>query len=150
MPRITTPILPTLSTMSLFVDTSASLALVDAAQSAHDEVAHVWHELLDAGRPLYTSNYVMVETLALVQRRLGLAATREVADVLVPLLRPLWVDEGTHGAALSALVAAGRRQLSLVDCVSFELMRRHGFTDALALDRHFVEQGFNVLPATTG
>ena len=60
--------------MSLFVDTSALLAIIDADQSRHDEVARVWHELLDVERALFTSNYVLVETFALVQRRLGVAA----------------------------------------------------------------------------
>ena len=75
--------------MSVFVDTSALLAIIDADQSRHDEVARVWHELLDAERTLFTSNYVMVETFALVQRRLGVAAVREFTDVLVPILQPL-------------------------------------------------------------
>ncbi len=42
-------------------------------------------------------------------------------------------------------VAAGRRQLSLVDCVSFEVMRRIGLNRAFCLDPHFEEQGFEVL-----
>ena len=137
------------TTMSLFVDTSALLAIIDADQVRHNEVAHVWHDLLDRERVLFTSNYVLVETFALVQRRLGFDATRELANVLVPLLQPLWVDESIHAAAVASLIAAGRRQLSLVDCASFELMRRNGLTEALALDRDFAEQGFDVLPESS-
>lgn len=135
--------------MSVFVDTSALLALIDADQSRHDEVARVWHELLDAERTLFTSNYVMVETFALVQRRLGVAAVREFTDVLVPILQPLWVDQRVHATAVASLLAAGRRRLSLVDCTSFELMRRNGLDEVLALDRDFVDQGFGVLPESS-
>ena len=135
--------------MSLFVDTSALLAIIDADQSRHDEVARVWHELLDGERTLFTSNYVMVETFALVQRRLGVAAVREFTDVLVPTLQPLWVDEGVHATAVASLLAAGRRRLSLVDCTSFELMRRNGLDEVLALDRDFLDQGFGVLPGSS-
>lgn len=135
--------------MSLFVDTSALLAIIDADQSRHDEVAHVWHGLLDGERTLFTSNYVLVETFALVQRRLGVAAVREFSDVLVPILQPLMVDEGVHTTALASLLAAGRRRLSLVDCTSFELMRRNGLSEALALDRDFVDQGFAVVPGSS-
>ena len=35
-----------------------------------------------------------------------------------------------------------RRGLSLVDCAGFELMRDLAVVTALALDRHFEEQGF--------
>jgi predicted nucleic acid-binding protein len=31
---------------------------------------------------------------------------------------------------------------SLVDCVSFVAMRRHGITDALTNDHHFEQEGF--------
>ncbi len=37
---------------------------------------------------------------------------------------------------------------SLVDCASFELMRRHGITEALCLDADFAHQGFRLLPST--
>ena len=133
--------------MSLFVDTSAILAIIDADQSGHRDVVHAFDAAIDEGNPLYTSNYVLVETFALVQRRLGLAASRDLASAFVPLLNTLWVDEAVHETALSALLAAGRRSLSLVDCTSFEIMRRHGLTQVVALDRDFSRQGFRVVPA---
>ncbi|MYE10070.1 MAG: PIN domain-containing protein [Gammaproteobacteria bacterium] len=133
--------------MSLFVDTSAILALVDADQERHQAVSGAWDAALDSGRALYTSNYVLVETLALVQRRLGLAAARDVSTALMPLLSALWVDETLHETALAAVLAAGSRGLSLVDCTSFEIMRRHGLGEALTLDHDFARQGFRVAPA---
>ena len=67
--------------MSLFVDTSALLAIIDADQERHNEVARVWHGLLDAGKRLcFASNYVLVETFALVQRRLDFDAMRNLAN----------------------------------------------------------------------
>jgi len=42
----------------------------------------------------------------------------------------------------AGLLTAGRRELSLVDCVSFACMRRQGLTRAFHFDRHFREQGF--------
>ena len=41
------------------------------------------------------------------------------------------------------LLAEGRRKLSLVDCVSFELMRDKGRHTGFAFDAHFNEQGFD-------
>ena len=132
--------------MSLFVDTSALLTFLDADQPRHADVIDTWNRAVAEERPLVTSNYVLVESFALVQRRLGLEPLRAMADILVPMLRPLWVDEVLHAAAVAALLAASRRGLSLVDCTSFELMRRHGLTDALALDSDFARQGFRLLP----
>ncbi|MDP2857839.1 MAG: VapC toxin family PIN domain ribonuclease, partial [Bacillota bacterium] len=46
----------------------------------------------------------------------------------------------------AALLTAGRRNLSLVDCVSFDVMRRLGMEKAFAFDAHFAEQGFQCMP----
>ena len=132
--------------MSVFVDTSALLAFLDADQPRHGDVIDAWERSVVDDGLLFTSNYVLIESFALVQRRLGLDALRALADVLVPMLRPLWIDEELHAAAVAALFAARRRKLSLVDCTSFELMRRHGLTDAFALDDDFARQGFRLMP----
>lgn len=91
-----------------------------------------------------TPNYVVVEATALVDRRLGRGAVR---DLHTRLLRPIdvaWVDRETHELALSAFLAAP--QISLVDRVSFELMRRLGIGTAFTFDRHFAREGFEVVP----
>ena len=58
------------------------------------------------------------------------------------MLDVVFVDEATHAAAMAALPAAGRPDLSLVDCASFEVMRRANVTTAFAYDQHFGDQGF--------
>ena len=134
--------------MSLFIDTSALYVLLDGDEPRHADVVAAWRIVTDNGRILFTSNYVLVETFALVQRRLGLDAVHALAEVFVPLLQSVWVDEELHAAAVASLFTAARRHLSLVDCTSFELMRRLGLTDVLALDTDFARQGFNLLPTS--
>ena len=133
--------------MKLFVDTSALIAVLDADLERHSDVLAAWDRAIEEQRDLVTSNYVLVECCALVQRRLGLEALGALTGVFVPLMHTLWVDEGLHATALSALVTTGRRELSLVDCTSFELMRRHGIRHAMALDDDFARQGFELSPA---
>jgi predicted nucleic acid-binding protein len=55
------------------------------------------------------------------------------------------MTKSDHQAGLAALLTAGSRPLSLVDCVSFETMRTIGLHVAFAFDRHFAEQGFILL-----
>jgi predicted nucleic acid-binding protein len=43
-------------------------------------------------------------------------------------------------------LVASRRQVSLVDLVSFEVMRREGIDTAFAFDRDFERAGFQVVP----
>ena len=133
--------------MSLFIDTSALYALLDGDESRHADLVAIWTAVTESDRILITSNYVLVETFALVQRRLGLDAVQGLTEVFVPLLQTVWIDEELHTTAAAALFTASQRRLSLVDCTSFELMRRLGLTDVLALDTDFARQGFNLLPA---
>lgn len=133
--------------MTLFVDTSALLAFLDADQPRHADTVEAWRRAIDDRDRLVTSNYVLVEVVALVQRRLGFDALRALASDLLPLVETLRIDEDLHAAATAALFTAGRRRVSLVDCTSFELMRRHGITHALALDADFARQGFGLLPS---
>jgi predicted nucleic acid-binding protein len=132
--------------VSLFVDTSALLAFLDADQPRHGDVVAAWDASIASDRPLYVSNYVLIETFQLVQRRLGAAAVRGLHDALLPLMHTLWIDVDVHETAVAALLMVGRRGPSLVDCTSFELMRRHGLEEALALDTDFRRHGFRLLP----
>lgn len=131
--------------MATYVDTSAILAVLDADDENHGRADTVWNRILAEGSPLVATNYVLVEAFTLIQRRLGLAAANAFVRDLVPVLRVEWVGEAEHRAAISAVLAAGRRRLSLVDCVSFEVMRRLRLRKCFAFDAHFTEQGFQRL-----
>ena len=130
----------------VFVDTSALYALLDADDFGHTAVKIAWSEILQSDAWLVTSNYILVETCALLQNRIGIEAVRVFQEDIAPLLDVRWVNEVLHHAAASALLVAGRRKLSLVDCISFEIMRLSGIRIAFSLDRHFNEQGFEAIP----
>ena len=132
--------------MRVFVDTSALLAVLNADDKFHQEAKTAWVELVSSDTALFSSNYVLVELFALVQHRLGMEAVRVLSDDLLPLVTVEWVDEVTHGAGVCALETASRRKLSLVDCVSFETMRRLGLKKVFTFDPHFSEQGFQCVP----
>jgi predicted nucleic acid-binding protein len=132
--------------LSVFVDTSAFYAVFDADDEEHPRARDTWEGLVSAGESLVTSNYVLVETLALLQSRIGIESVRAFDDAVAPLLRVLWVDRGVHREAVAAVLTAGRRRLGLVDCSSFALMRRYGLDSAFVFDDHFSEQGFTIMP----
>lgn len=127
----------------IFADTSALYALLDRDDEAHPRA----RTFFEAGpHALITHNYVVVETTALVHRRLGPALARDLLEELLPAISVRWVDAEVHRAATSAFLAAVRRRTSFVDWVSFELMRRDGIEAAFTFDRDFAVQGFRVVP----
>lgn len=129
--------------MPVYVDTSAFFAVLDRKDANHSKAKTRWENLLLTDSPLTSSNYVLLESFALVQRRLGINALRAFVEDVLPIVNVEWIDEATHFAGVTALLAATKRDLSLVDCTSFVVMRRHGIKDAFAYDTHFANEGFN-------
>jgi len=77
-----------------------------------------------------------------VQRRLVLVSSRRFCEEIVPILEVEWWGRISTTRPVTALLAAGRKGLSLVDCVSFAAMRRGGIRDVFGFDPHFEGAGF--------
>jgi predicted nucleic acid-binding protein len=130
--------------LALFTDTSALYAILNRGDAYHTQ-ALKFAASTPSGE-LVTHSYVAVETASLAHRRLGFAHVRQFLEEILPALAMRWITEDVHRAAVSAMVAAPRRDVSLVDWVSFEVMRREGIDTAFAFDRDFARQGFRVVP----
>lgn len=102
----------------------------------------IWDRLISEGQDLVTTNYVALESIALIQRRMGHAAAQSMASLVPSFVRTIWIDATIHNEASRAWAFANRRDLSLTDCVSFVVARSLGMNRAFAFDRHFEEQGF--------
>ena len=135
--------------MTVLVDTSAFFALLDVDDDDRARAEAALQQLQSDDEPLLTHEYVVVETISLVQRRLGMGALRRFLDDLLPLVEIEWVDPGLHAAAREAMLGAGQRGVSLVDWTSFLVMRRRGIRTAFAFDDDFAAQGFQTLPGMT-
>ena len=131
--------------MNVVVDTSAFLALLDASEQNHEHAGRIWRQLVEQDVLLFCTSFILVETAALLQNRLGLSQLRAFHKNVFPFLRVLWVDAALYNAGMTALLTANRRRLSLVDCVTFAAMRQTGLNTAFAFDTHFSEQGFELL-----
>lgn len=131
--------------MEVFVDTSAFLAILNRDDTNFTAALAAWHHVAQHQARLVTTNYILVETLALVQNRFGMEAVRDFEERFRPLLTIIWVDAPLHATAVAALLAANRRRLSLVDCTSFAVCRQRTISQVMAFDDHFREQGFECL-----
>jgi len=125
-----------------FVDTSAVLALLNPGDAGHRQARNGFASLRPRDSGLVSSSYVLVETYALLGRRLGAEAVRSFRSGFEPLLRVVWVDETLHEAGLDRLLAGGTGRISLVDAVSFAVMRRERIEEAFALDGRVEKEGF--------
>ncbi len=130
---------------SVFADTSGLLALVNADDENHARAERAFTTLGVRRAALVSTSFVLVETYALVGRRFGLDAVRTFRADVAPLIEVVWVDEALHDAGLDLLLERRKRQLSLVDAVSFVTMRQRNVAEAFAFDPHFEQEGFAIV-----
>ncbi len=128
--------------MTVFVDTSALYALLDEDDANHEAAARIFGGL--AGAKLLTHAYVLVETLALVSRRLGRAAVERLLDSILAVVDVEPVDLGLHGQALLAYRESPSDGVSFVDWTSFAFMRANRLGEAFAFDSDFEGAGFEL------
>jgi predicted nucleic acid-binding protein len=133
----------------IFVDTSGFYAALDASDPNHAEAVTLFREADRGEWHLLSHNYVIQETWALLQARLGWPAVDAWLRLLVPRCEIVWVNEGLHALGAARCRQAKQRRLSLTDCVSLELMSRENIREALANDEHLAAEGI-VAPKIPG
>lgn len=131
--------------MVVFIDTSAIYALADRDEPNYDRAVEAYGVALAEPCDLLVHSYVIVESVALLARRRGWEAVRYFLSE-AERFQVRWVDEGLHRAALGRFIER-RGRFSLVDEVSFLVMREAGVRRALAFDRHFRQEGFLPYPS---
>jgi predicted nucleic acid-binding protein len=126
----------------VFVDTSALYALLVASDGNHPSAARAFRRLEERIATLVTTSYVLVETYALLGRRVSLDAVRAFRHDVRPVLDVVWVDKALHERGLDLLEGRMVEDLSLVDAVSFVASREQNIDEVFAYDRHFEREGF--------
>ena len=126
----------------IFLDTSAIYALASRSDPNHAAARRKFSAILTSELPLVTHNYVVVESLALLQHRLGLAtAARFERESRTFGLE--WITPETHAEAARRW-SLGTRKVSFVDEVSFLVMQLREIQTAFAFDDDFEDAGFEL------
>ncbi len=133
----------------VFIDTGPFLARFLSSDSQHRAVVEVWKRL--PGRPLFTSNHVVDETLTLLGRRADYQFAAEQADAIYgsDALEILYSGPDEEREAVEIFRKFADQKVSFTDCVSFVLMKRRRIRTAFTLDRHFEAAGFQIIGPRT-
>ena len=130
--------------MIVFADTSGLFAFLVQDDYMHVRAKAVFQSFAEDNTQLLTSSYVLVETTALLQRRVGVDAVLEFHNKIQPLLDVIWVDDHWHEKAINRLIALNQKKVSLVDCLSFIIMEAREISTAFSFDKHFEKNGFSL------
>ena len=127
-----------------FIDTSFFLALSLADDALHQR-AVAWQRAI-IGK-LVTSEFVLLE----VADDLSQPHLRKFASSIFSFVREdgqISVIPAGHAAfekGYDLYIARKDKEWGLTDCISFQIMRERGITDALTHDPHFEQAGFRAL-----
>jgi len=132
--------------MNIFADTSGLFALLVKNDYMFVRARENFNYFAENNAQLVTSSFVLVETTALLQRRIGLMPVNDFYTKILPLLEIVWVDDKWYAKGMQRLLTQNNRDISLVDCISFEIMETLQIKWAFAFDKHFEENGFVIPP----
>jgi hypothetical protein len=130
------------------VDTSALIAVTRQRDQYHARARPIAEAYRAAGGRYVGTTLVLGETYSHVLYDLGPRLAQEYAASLLDDPAYEWVDATltlVRDALSNWLDRFRDQRFSLVDAVSFEVMRRQKITHAFAFDRHFEVAGFKLL-----
>ena len=139
-----------MASREVFVDTSVLYALIDKRDSVHRAAREVVASLVQAGRRLVVSDYVVAESVNLANARGGSTVARRVLDLIEQSagVRMEWIGTDRFELTKTFFRKHADHGYSFTDCTSIVLMRQLRLAEALTTDKHFVEAGFrSLLPA---
>ena len=133
----------------MLVDTGGWMACADRADPAHPACIAARDTMLETGRTLITTDFVVDETLTLIRFRLGLAAANAWWRQIDGSARLRWerIENERFERARNLFFQYRDKDLSFTDCTSVALMRELKLATVITTDRHFQQVGFDVLPS---
>jgi predicted nucleic acid-binding protein len=130
----------------VFVDTAGWANIFVRTEPKHEKASHLFHEWRRQNHRLVTSNYVLVELVALLTQPFRVPRPNQFRYIetvrLAPYVEVVHVDEALDAAGWALLKARPDKEWSLVDAVSFMIMQQRGIMEALTTDHHFEQAGF--------
>ena len=115
------------------VDSSAMVALADRRDAQHQGAVAAYNQLVEQGYKLFTTNYLIAETVDLLRSGLGPTLAQQwLRDHRLPVYH---ADEQDERRARTLVISSRNpRGLSMTDAISAVVMDRLGVRDVIAVD----------------
>jgi predicted nucleic acid-binding protein len=124
--------------MKAFIDTGAFLAIADKSDTFHELSATAYQKVVEQKAILYTSNYIIDETITLIRARVNHnAAVAFIKGLEISNIKVLHISEKDEQIAKEIFIKYKDKDFSYTDCTSFTLIDKYSLDAALSLDEHF-------------
>jgi predicted nucleic acid-binding protein len=131
-----------------FIDTSGWCAVYDKSDDNHHAAFAFWNKVAAKIGALYTSDYIMDETLTLLTVRISHAAAVEFGQIILvsKVIKIIPVTPSRWEGAWQLFIKYCDKDFSFTDCASFMIMRELNLKEAFTFDNHFQQMGFRCVP----
>lgn len=133
--------------ISVFVDTSAWIALLNSSDALHESAHQVMHDLRQQHAHLVTTDFVLLEVAnafaAPGSRTQAIAFINELWQM--PFLTIVPVSQQSFFDGWNMYSQRSGKAWSLTDCISFTVMNHYAITLAFTSDYRFEQAGFVIL-----
>ena len=138
---------------SVFVDTSAWLAVMDRSEERHEIARDFFLKLLGNKTKLVTSNYVLPETYTRIRYDAGHSYAIRFHDIIISAsqrgdLQVVWVTPSIADEAWEIFEKYEDQLFSFTDCTSFVIAGESKVKEVFAFDEDFKIMGYIVEPTS--
>jgi predicted nucleic acid-binding protein len=132
---------------SVFVDTSAWIALINKSDVFHLKAKTIRDVLVKDDRQCLVTDYVVVEIANSLSRIPWRSSAIQLINSIYASenINVLEIDKDIYVEAWKLYSERIDKEWSLTDCTSFVVMNRNGIAEAFTNDRHFEQAGFKIL-----
>ena len=132
----------------LYIDSAYVIALVNRRDRYHLEAESLARQ--HKNREFITTDAVLFEIGNALARQFRTAAGQIFEQFLnAPEVEIVYTSPQRLEKAVALYKQMADKQWSLVDCLSFEIMRERDIQEALTPDHHFTQAGYRTLFATS-
>ena len=132
---------------TIFVDTSAWLALVNKSDVFHRRAKEVRDELVKNKAKFLLTNLIIVEIANCLSRLPFRSAAIQLIESIEASkeIQVVEIDREIYDEAWKLYCGHEDKEWGLTDCASFVVMGRYGIKEAFCTDHHFEQAGFTIL-----
>jgi len=131
--------------MTIFVDTSAFVALNVSTDSQYDKAVDLVDRFREKQPKYITSNYIIAEAITIISQKASHQRAIRFYEEDLNNILIIRISPETEIEAFETFKKLTSKNVSFVDCTSFALMREMNIKKAFSFDTHFKQQGFKLL-----
>lgn len=136
-------------TNSIFIDTSALIALYVADDEFHHLAEADLRRMQEEGLKFITSNFILDEIFTFLRTRKNKEVAINFIEFLaenIDIIKIIRITVSDEKKAFAYFKKLDGKGVSFTDCTSFALMKRVGIKTAFTFDQDFSKAGFKIIP----